>query len=180
MGVLSEPPLLVISGLSGCGKTTYLEWLAGRGWTALNHDLIAGHGFVSNDLERAWASTFEQAGAPTVEPFLKRAAEWPQPIALEFGFPMPLLPMVVGLRDAGASIWWFDGDRPAAKQAWRERNATRAEPYPDAAWRIYVDSVDLNWPSICEVFGSHIIRVIGPGKWHLPPQQIDRLILGTA
>jgi hypothetical protein len=159
--------LLVISGLSGSGKTTYTDSLTERGWTALNHDLIVGHGLVSNDLEQAWGSTFQQAGAPTVEPFLRRAAEWPQPVVLEFGFPIQLLPMVVDLRDAGASIWWFDGDRPAAQQAWRERNATRAEPYPDAAWRNYVDSVDLNWASICQVFGSNIIRVIGPGPWHL-------------
>jgi hypothetical protein len=55
--------LLVISGISGCGKTTYVGSLGERSWETPSHDDVLGHGIVPNELEAKWAAVFPP-GAP--------------------------------------------------------------------------------------------------------------------
>jgi hypothetical protein len=78
------------------------------------------------------------------------------------------------LIDLGASAWWFDGDRAAARASWLNRDVT-VDP---ELWRIQMAWVDAAWPRIAEIFQSRIVRTIGPGRAYVPEPQIDRLMFG--
>src|SRR5437899_2671491 len=105
-------PLLLIGGVPGTGKTTFAQWLADRGWTAVDHDEVVGHGFTRTELDAAWAGLFNRHPA-TVYPFVKFARQWPTSVVVEFGLPARWWRIVVQLRAAGVIPWWFDGDRDA-------------------------------------------------------------------
>jgi hypothetical protein len=78
------------------------------------------------------------------------------------------------LIDLGASAWWFDGDRLAARESWLDREV----PVDEEAWRIQTAGVDAAWPIIADIFRSRIVRTIGPGRAYLHERQIDNLMFG--
>ena len=96
--------------------------------------------------------------------------------AIEVGFrPGEVtLGIVRGLADAGASVWWFDGDREGALTNWRRRS----RPVEDAIWREQLGYVDRHWAAIAELFRSRIVRTVGPQGVTLPVTEIDRLMFG--
>jgi hypothetical protein len=80
------------------------------------------------------------------------------------------------LTNAGASTWWFDGDRDGALANWLRR----PKPIPEALWRTQMGHVDGHWTEIADLFRSRIVRTVGPGGATLPAEWIDRLMFGPA
>lgn len=80
-------------------------------------------------------------------------------VVAEFGA-RPDEPSLVQLRlliDLGASAWWFDGDRSAARESWLDRDVKVDEEF----WRIQTEWVDSAWTRIAEILCSRIVRTIG-------------------
>jgi hypothetical protein len=171
---MSRPALLLIWGISGAGKSHYCEWLARRGYTYLDNDTIAqkmAEG-TADARERLWMST--HVGQTSPQHFL-RSLDGEQ-VVVEFGARPDdrSLDLLRQLMELGASAWWFDGDRAAALESWRDRDV----PVPDEYWHIQTRAVEAAWTKIAEIFRARIVRTVGPRRAHLPEAQIDRLMFG--
>jgi len=115
-----------------------------------------------------------RVGQATTRDFVDAIAG--QRVVAEFGA-RPDETSLVQLRlliDLGASAWWFDGDRAAARESWLDRDV----PVDPELWRIQTTWVEAAWPRIAEILRSRIVRTIGPGRVYLPEAQIDRLMFG--
>ncbi len=98
-----------------------------------------------------------------------------EPIVLEFGMLATLgaIALLDRMRQAGAEVWWFDGDRDEAFQAWKNENGKSGRVFDtgDAKWGQVVRYIDDNRDAIDAFFGSNIVRTIGGGLMHVPPQE---------
>jgi hypothetical protein len=169
-----RPAFILIWGISGAGKSQYCSWLAQRGYLYLDNDTIGQrlHDREATTLEQLWMRV--RVGQATTREFVDAIAG--QRVVAEFGA-RPDEPSLVQLRlliDLGASAWWFDGDRAAARESWLHRDVPADPEY----WRIQTAWVDAAWPAIAEIFRSRIVRTIGPELAYLPEAQIDRLMFG--
>jgi hypothetical protein len=172
---VGRPALILIWRVSGAGKSRYCKWLAERGYTYLDHDTIATqriHDGSASRLEELWMTMrIERASTRDCV-----RAIGDQRVVAEFGArpdESSLLQLLL-LIDLGASAWWFDGDRGAARESWLHRDIPADEEF----WRIQMARVDSAWLRIAEIFRSRIGRTIGPGPAYLPESQIDRLMFG--
>lgn len=168
-----RPPFVLIWGVSGAGKSQYCQWLAQRGYIYLDNDTLFGRLQQASPLEKAWA--LMRNGQMTAKQFVDAIAG--QRVVVEFGA-RPDQASLVQLRrliDLGASAWWFDGDRPAARESWLDRDVKVDEEF----WRTQMAWVDHAWQSIADILNARIIRTIGPGRAYLAETQIDRLMFGV-
>ncbi len=168
--------VLVVSGWSGVGKTSFAEWLEKTyGWLRVNND---DRLTSPSPIQRAWAAFArwpEIAAAQNLAQLVSQLSYMEGRAVIEFGFPVECLFVVERMMALGFNCWWFDGDEPAAFACWKlAKNATTPEsqgPYRAQALR-----VNAEWPSIAERYRQRIVRVLGPGSWHLPPEQIASLL----
>src|SRR4029077_10767950 len=105
------------------GKSTYCEWLAGQGWVFVNHDRI-----TARAEDRTW---WRLVTSHRAAEFVAVVAASDQDVALEFGFPIALLPDVRQMKAAGAQHWWFEADHRVARTEFIARTGelTRAGRY---------------------------------------------------
>ena len=171
---MNRPTFILIWGISGAGKSRYCEWLAERGYTYLDNDTIAQrrNDGTASQLEQMWMAM--RVGQVLTRDFVAAIAG--KRIIAEFGArpDEPSLIQLQLLMDLGASAWWFDGDRDAARQSWLDRDVPVDEEY----WRIQTTWVDAAWPRIAEILRTRIIRTIGPERSYLTESEIDRLMFG--
>ena len=156
--------LLLLSGIPASGKSTYGQWLAdNKGFLFLdaeNEGSLDGVG-----LRPLWNSMFSPGAA--VVPFVQALRQLGQPIALDWGFPPACLPVIEALKHAGFEIWWFDGDRAAARQSFITRNTV-----PIGCFDLQIQNIDKYWRDIKRVFGDHVIETIAAGSSYLDHRQI--------
>lgn len=170
-----RPPFILIWGVSGAGKSRYCAWLAGRGYVYLDNDVIwqrVNDGKASV-LEQLWARM--RSGRASTKEFVDAIGG--QRIVAEFGA-RPDEASLVQLRlliELGASAWWFDADRAAARESWLDRDV-KVDP---ELWRIQMAWVDAAWPRIADMFRSRIVRTIGPARAYLAEAQVDQLMFGV-
>lgn len=98
-----------------------------------------------------------------------------QAIVLAWGFPIEYFPIVSALKDAGMDIWWFDGNREAARQSFERRGTVALRLFQQQ-----MADIEANWPEIESLFGDHIIQVVGPGRSYLRPAEIYLRMFGDA
>lgn len=142
--------LALISGFPGCGKTTFMEWLAHK-HQYLHVDMERG-GLDRDGLRAKWeqfCNRFDQEAFVT-----ELLARCPK-VVLDWNFPPSCLDLVVALQAKGYAIWWFEGDRLAARQRFLQRGA---EPVRD--FDRHVGEICTAWESIEPVVGENIIRTI--------------------
>jgi hypothetical protein len=173
--VSDRPTFVLIWGVSGAGKSQYCKWLATRGYLYLDNDTIAQRlaDQTATPMEQLWMRF--RVGQVSSRDLVDAIAG--QRVVAEFGA-RPDESSLVQLRlliDLGASAWWFDGDRSAARESWLDRQV----PVDAEFWRIQTTWVDEAWPRIAEILKSRIVRTIGPGRTYLPESQIDRLMFGS-
>jgi hypothetical protein len=168
-----RPELILIWGVSGAGKSTYCRWLRdSHGYAFVEHDEAAGGGGPQSQADRDWLAMCSGQIAP-IAFVLKRRGE---ATVVEVGFRPSegTLAILRELVDAGASAWWFDGDRDGALENWRRRD----KPIDDAFWRVQLGYVDRRWAEIAELLRSRIVRSVGPRGASVPVEQIDLLMFG--
>ncbi len=151
-----------VCGIPGSGKTYYCEWLERRqGFLHLDFDqLLRGQG-----TEPKLSLIELLRGNPHA--FIARLSQEGHPAVIDWGFPLSSLPVVRLLQEKGVVIWWFDGNREAARQAF----ITRGDPSPED-FQIQLNSIESNWPAIKDIIGARIIETVAPGPTHATPEWI--------
>ena len=93
-----------------------------------------------------------------VEMFLSSLGRLGSPVILDWGFPPSLIGVIARLRDAGADLWWFDGDR-----LWARDLCMRAKgPSAGGTFDRQHSLIAAAWASIAALFGTHIVRTVSP------------------
>jgi hypothetical protein len=148
---------VLISGIPATGKTRFGEWLA--------HD----RGFLHLDLETS--PLIEDL--LHIEPlaFIDKARAGNPDMVITWGFPPnpPCVAKVREFRAAGLVPWWFDGDRAAALESYRQR-----PDYPgtDFYWDLQLAAIEQAWPELVDLYDDRRIDVISPGPTYLDPEEI--------
>jgi hypothetical protein len=75
-------------------------------------------------------------------------------VVLDWGFPPPCYPIVVQLRQLGASVVWFDGDRRRARELYIERGENDVALFDHQVAAI--DAADLPHSLDC-----HVVNALG-------------------
>jgi hypothetical protein len=172
---------VVLWGVPGAGKSTFARWLRDhRGHEHVDNDRVAMT-FAANPPQTAWAALTSMEGAwaawtqgrISTDTFMRAVAEAAHPVVVEYGMfaDRAGVDRLRELRSHGAAPWWFDGDRGAAKQAWRDENRKSSRPFPDTNWDRVVGVIDENWPLVMEFFGPRILSTIEAGPVHVPPEE---------
>ena len=106
--------LFLITGIPGTGKTCY------------GNEFASKFGFAHHDLEDQ--QTLNRLG--TFAQFISELLSLNKDVVVTWGFnpeDPPSLELVRQLRNAGFKMIWFDGNRPAALQAFRRRSTVSEE-----------------------------------------------------
>ena len=176
---MRKPPrVLILWGVPGVGKSTFARWLGQeKGFTHIDTD---AHGAGESRAARAWRAFLD--GHSTHEEFVKVARYNPQPVVVEFGMYANAggIAIVHRLRMAGAEAWWFDGNRDAALEAWREENVKASRNFQPGKWHEVVSVIDANLQLIDAFFGHNIVRTIEAGPLHVLPSETFRAMFGDS
>ncbi len=166
-------PLLVLWGVPGAGKSCYADWLVReRGFMRVDTDSM---GAGSNPVEWAWRGVIDGQTTPGI--FLNVVARQPQPVVVEYGvFVQPgSVGLLTALCDAGAQAWWFDGDREAARQSWRQANVGLGRDFPEDLWDNVVGVINANRHLLAAL---NQLCTVMPGPRHLSPETIFATMFG--
>jgi hypothetical protein len=156
-GYIRRMRLVLISGIPATGKTCFGNWLARE------------HGFLHIDLE---TSPLLQDVMP-MEPlaFIGKARAGRSDMVITWGFP-PLPQYLAKVRDlhvAGLVAWWFDGDREAAFESFKDRPG---HPGTESNWHVQLELIGAFWPQIADLYGERRMDVIGPGPSYMDRKEI--------
>ena len=143
----------------------------------INHDRV---NLSTRPIDQVWWSLVTSGRAAA---FVQVVADGPQDVALEFGFPLGLLPQVRQLKGAGAQHWWFDANHQAARQAFIARNeqAIRLRQFEQfvavEAFDNYIGEIGAHEHEIRALFAPKIIETLKPDGTRMPLEEIHRQIL---
>lgn len=159
---------VLVCGIPGSGKTTYCEWLAReKKFLHLDFDqLLNGNG---TPLKLSLVALLRRNPKDFVEELSRKS----QLTVIDWGFPMESLPVVHFLKESGFTIWWFDGDRAAARRAFANRGTVSME-----AFQAQMESIKRHWSQIEEVVGGNVIMSIGVGPTHVTAERIFAEMFG--
>jgi hypothetical protein len=171
--VSDRPELIAVWGVSGAGKSTYCRWLRDEGgYEFVENDEALEKSGLKSEVDLAWIAVQQGQIPPAAFVVMRRG----HPTVVEVGFRPGEREFGIlrELIDAGASAWWFDGDRDGALANWLRR----PKPIDEVLWRVQTGYVDRHWTHIAELFRSRIVRTVGPRGTTIPPEQIDLLMFG--
>jgi len=158
----SSAQRVLVAGIPGSGKTSYCSWLErNKGFLHLDVDeLEKDNGTVK---KLALRDCLHHSAAQ----FLRIIAKMEQPIVIDWGFPVELLALVTCLNVSGFAIWWFDGDREAARASFVCRGTVTV-----AAFDAQMKSIEERWQQIQEAFEQNVIQTVSTGPTYLTPELI--------
>lgn len=155
---------ILVAGIPGSGKTTFCQWLEReKGFVHLDFDEL----LQARGTEQKLALI--RCLGHTAEEFLSAISRQEQPIAIDWGFPLEGLSLVRLFKQSGFAIWWFDGDRNAARESFVQRGTVPLERFT-----VQMQSIEEEWSRIEDVTGDNIINVVTAGPTHPAPEYIYR------
>jgi hypothetical protein len=161
------PPtrILLVSGMPGSGKSSFLHELERRGWGILvGDDLVSG-----TPTEAAWNSALLHANDG---PLFAVAGRYSTGFAIEFGFPVGWLARVERMRMRGYETWYFDADPAASRLAWLE-----AHPETDeGVWRKQAGELIAIRDRITASYRDHLIKTLSDEAGHVGLEQVARIL----
>lgn len=157
-------------GIPASGKSTYGRWLQ-REKGIVFVDVEEDGALEATRFSEAWDNLFTDIA--DASRFVDALKSREQAIVLAWGFPAEYIPIVSALKAAGMEIWWFDGDREAARHSFEHRGTIAVQLFEQQ-----MGGIEANWPEIEALFVEHIIQVVGPGPNYLPPAEIYLRMFG--
>jgi hypothetical protein len=168
---------ILIAGIPASGKSTFAGWLAEtKGFIHIDMELpdtelssLKRMGF-----EREWDACWRTGDAAG---FLKALKGRNSSVALDWGFPAnhQVFFVLSRLKAAGVGLWWFDGDRLAARTLFESRGTK-----PVAAFDSQFAGLSAAWPQISALVGDQIVRTLRPDGRFLKNEEIYSVISGRA
>ena len=154
-------PHVLLTGIPASGKSTYGRWLqTAKGFLYLDVE----HGELESvGLTAEWNSIFAPNGS--VDSFVAALSRIKRPVVLDRGFPPHCLPVVESLKHAGIEVWWFDGNRPAARKSFISRGTVSVE-----CLNVQMHGIQRNWSAIKGVVGDRVINTVTAGPTYEDPE----------
>jgi hypothetical protein len=139
-----------------------------RGFCILNFDqLLQGHGAPAH---LALIDRLQQSR----QDFIARLLEREQSTVIDWGFPPSNLAIVRELQEGGVVVWWFDGDREAARQSFVDRGDVSIDDF-----QRQMKNIETSWLQIKELTGNHVINAVGAGPMHAASDRIFEEMFGS-
>src|SRR5262249_46598677 len=88
-------------------------------------------------------------------------------VVFDWGFPPEQMSVVQKLGDAGAHLWWFDGDRARARQEFIKRDTV-----PIECLDIQMPKIERAWEQIKSLFNPQLIDVLAADGRRRSPEEI--------
>ena len=142
--------LALISGFPGCGKTTFMQWLASqKQYFALDME----RGGIDGDGFRDLWNRFEDGSDR--ESFIEQLFSRSPRVVLDWNFPVSCIHLVRALQERGCEVWWFEGYRLAARRHFIERGTEHVGNFDR-----HVGEICMAWQDLEIILGSRIIKSI--------------------
>jgi hypothetical protein len=158
----SRSKVVLICGIPGSGKTTFCAWLdEHKGFDHLDFDLLLqGQGTPAH-------LHLVHLLRTSPKDFIHKVLKKKKPTAIDWGFPIKSLDLVRFFKLSGIGVWWFDGDREAARQRFIDRRTVTLD-----AFKQQMSDIEGSWSEITEVVGDHVIYSVAKGPTNLPQEDI--------
>ena len=160
--------IVLLSGIPASGKSCFGKWLQKE------------KGFIYWDYEN---ETLEDVGQRAdiyigtdhdFRSLLAMAGNIKNTVVIDWGFPPDIMMNEVRwLKEMGADIWWFDGDRDVARASFLKR-ATVSEALLD----IQMGKIERYWRDIKDLFGENMLNVISAGPVYIQPEELYKMVFG--
>jgi hypothetical protein len=160
--------LTMISGYAGCGKTTFGKWLqTEKHFFYFDMDTPRPNDIDNFQLQLEWNAFFDGSDR---NGFVSKLLERSDNVVIDWNYPPneTCIALVLELRRLGCEMWWFDGDRAAARKSYLGRGYNVCE----AAYERQVARTDAAWPKIEPIVRDKIILTINANGDYLTPAQI--------
>jgi hypothetical protein len=171
---------LLLSGIPASLKSTYAGWLEReKGFSHLDFDeLLWGKG---QQRKLRSIDTLQRSIPSFIEETRRRAL----PTVMDWGFPSESLQTVGMFKEAGAELWWFDGNRQAARVSFinraRETERLTGEFLHNRIREFdkQISFIEQAWPLIKLLFQPHIIKTVKRGPTYMQPEEIFHRMFGS-
>ena len=142
--------LALVAGIPGCGKTTFMQWLAReKGYFHL--DMERG-GLEKEGFRDAWNKF---VGDVSQNEFFNQLKARYSRIVLDWNFNPAALELVRIVQQRGFQLWWFEGDRLAARRSFIKRGTESVDNFD-----CQVGKQCAAWKSIEPMVGRRLIRTL--------------------
>jgi len=161
---LMTPRVLVVSGLSNAGKSTYCDWLKReKGFEHVDTDR---GGIDRFGLRSDWDKLECQYSA---SPLIEQATQRGRRIAIDWSYPPNghCLKMIRALGNAGASTWFLYADPAAARTSFIARKEGLLADFDRQAAQIAQ-----RLESIRVIYGSRFVKTLGSDGSRMSPSRI--------
>jgi len=169
-----EKVQILIAGIPASGKSRFCEWVASaKGFVHVDMELLdheAGS-LQQTGLRNQWNAFCEGSDHDS---FIRAIKGRESSVVLNWGFPPWMLSVVSALKASGVSLWWFDGDRLAARSLHESRGK------PVLAFDMQLTRISDAWAVINILFGDHIVRTVQPDGRLIENEEIFSRIFGNA
>lgn len=159
---------LLVTGIPGAGKSTFLDHLESDGWRVLRGD-------EPNEWPPGYHEAWNTAWPGSPANLVSLARQEPVGLAVEWGFKAAHLPNVVALHEVGFEAWFFDGDDGAAYERWR-----RVHPRPPRSdFDDQIRGLRGISAEIAAAFGERRIVTVRASGPDVTVEEIDATVVGS-